>query len=35
MSRGRAKDRSALEDRIGYHFADKTLLEVFRHPPLH
>ena len=27
MSRGRIKDRSALEDRIGYHFADKTLLE--------
>jgi len=27
MSRGRAKDRGALEDRIGYHFADKTLLE--------
>jgi ribonuclease-3 len=27
MSRGRVKDRSALEDRIGYHFADKTLLE--------
>jgi ribonuclease-3 len=27
MSRNRAKDRSALEDRIGYHFADKTLLE--------
>ena len=27
MSRNRVKDRSALEDRIGYHFADKTLLE--------
>jgi ribonuclease-3 len=27
MSRTRAKDRSALEERIGYHFADKTLLE--------
>jgi ribonuclease-3 len=27
MSRGRIKDRSALEERIGYHFADKTLLE--------
>jgi len=27
MSRGRIKDRSALEDRIGYHFADKALLE--------
>ena len=27
MSRARAKDRSALEERIGYHFADKTLLE--------
>ena len=27
MSRARVKDRSALEDRIGYHFADKTLLE--------
>jgi ribonuclease-3 len=27
MSRNRAKDRSALEERIGYHFADKTLLE--------
>jgi ribonuclease-3 len=27
MSRGRVKDRSALEERIGYHFADKTLLE--------
>jgi ribonuclease-3 len=27
MSRSRARDRSALEDRIGYHFADKTLLE--------
>ncbi|MGE5146336.1 MAG: ribonuclease III [Candidatus Eiseniibacteriota bacterium] len=27
MSRGRIKDRNALEDRIGYHFADKTLLE--------
>jgi len=27
MTRGRAKDRSALEDRIGYHFADKALLE--------
>jgi ribonuclease-3 len=27
MRRTRAKDRSALEERIGYHFADKTLLE--------
>ena len=26
MSR-KAKDRAALEDRIGYHFADKALLE--------
>ena len=27
MSRSKAKDRAALEDRIGYKFADKTLLE--------
>jgi len=27
MSRGRAKDRTALEERVGYHFADKVLLE--------
>ena len=27
MSRSKAKDRAALEDRIGYQFADKTLLE--------
>jgi ribonuclease-3 len=27
MSRGKAKDRAALEDRIGYEFADKALLE--------
>jgi ribonuclease-3 len=27
MSRNKAKERTALEDRIGYHFADKTLIE--------
>ena len=27
MSRNKAKDRAALEDRIGYEFADKTLVE--------
>ena len=27
MSRNKAKDRAALEDRIGYQFADKTLIE--------
>ena len=27
MSRSRVKDRNALEERIGYHFADKDLLE--------
>jgi ribonuclease-3 len=27
MSRNKAKERAALEDRIGHHFADKTLIE--------